>query len=64
MAATEELLTSKEVAKRLKLDPKALRKCLRRMGKGAKGKKYEFTEKDIPKLSAAIKEHQLKPEKK
>jgi hypothetical protein len=53
----EKVLTTRELATRLKLDPKKLRALLREMGKGAKGDRYEFRETDLPKLIAAIKDH-------
>jgi hypothetical protein len=64
MANEAKTLGTAEVAKRLKISPKDLRAHLRSVGKGAKGERYEFHEKDLPKLIAAIKEHQLKPEEK
>jgi phage antirepressor YoqD-like protein len=61
-----DTLGTKEVAKQLKIDPKRLRAIMRANGMHApKSGRYEFHEKDIAKLSAAIKEHESKqPAKK
>jgi len=54
--ADEKVFTTKELAARLKMKPKSLRALLRGIGKGAKGERYQFHEKDVAKLIAAIKE--------
>ena len=57
MTDEAKTLGTNELAAKLKMKPKALRALLRDMGKGAKGEHYEWKERDLPKLVAAIKEH-------
>lgn len=64
MSDTTTTLTTREVAAKLKIDPKTLRKHLRAIRGKSPGVRYEFHEKDLPKLIAAIKEHESKPAKK
>jgi hypothetical protein len=61
---SDTVLGTKEVAKQLKISPKELRAHLRRISGKSPGVRYELHEKDVAKLSAAIKEHALKPQKK
>src|SRR5690349_9306628 len=56
----EKVLGSKEMAARLKIEPRALRVILRAEGKGTGGERYEFHEKDVPRLAALVKEHEAK----
>jgi len=64
--ADEKILTTTEVAAKLKLDPKRLRAIMRANGMHApKSGRYVFHEKDVAKLSATVKEHESKqPAKK
>ena len=56
MTEQAKTLTTAQLAARLKMRPKQLRASLRNLGKGAKGKRYEFTDADVAKIRAAIKE--------
>jgi hypothetical protein len=59
MAKEKEVIGTAEVAKRLKIDPKQLRKVLRSQASKANGgARYEFTESDVPKLRKLIDEAQ------
>jgi hypothetical protein len=62
----EKVLTTTEIAAKLKLDPKRLRAIMRANGMHApKSGRYQFHEKDFTKLSTAVKEHESKqPAKK
>jgi len=55
MSDETKTLGTRELAAKLKLDPKHLRALLRGIGKGAKGQHYQWKENDLPKLIAAIK---------
>ena len=46
-------MSTREIAKQLKLDPKRLRAVLRTIGKGSGGKNYQLTAADV----AAVKKH-------
>jgi hypothetical protein len=61
---SDTVLTTKEVAKQLKISPKELRAHLRRISGKSPGVRYEFHEKDVSRLGAAIKEHESKQAKK
>ena len=57
MSDEAKTFTTAEVAAKLKLDPKRLRAIMRANGMHApKSGRYTFTEKDIVKLTAAIKD--------
>jgi hypothetical protein len=59
--ADEKVLTTTEIAAKLKLDPKRLRAIMRANGVHApKSGRYQFHEKDLPKLIASIKDHESK----
>lgn len=55
----DQMLSAREVATKLKMEPKKLRAILHSMGEGSKRQHYGFHEKDVPRLVAAVKEHQL-----
>lgn len=50
----------KRDAATLKIEPRYLRVVLRSMGKGTGGERYEFTEKDLPKLTQMVKDYEEK----
>lgn len=56
MTDEAKTLTTAQLAARLKMKPKALRAALRSIGHGSKGKRYTFTQADVAKIRAAIKE--------
>ena len=59
MAKEKEIIGTSEVAKRLKIDAKQLRKLLRSQASKANGgARYEFTDADVPKLRKLIDEAQ------
>jgi hypothetical protein len=58
MTAAKTLSTA-EVAKALKIEPKQFRKLLRsKASKANAGARYEFKESDLPKLREMIAAHQ------
>jgi len=58
MAKEKEVIGTSEIAKRLKIDAKQLRKILRSQASKANGgARYEFTESDVPKLRKLIDTH-------
>jgi hypothetical protein len=65
-AVMAETLTTKEVAKQLKITPKELRAHLRRISGKSPGVRYEWKSDDpfLKKLPALIKEHEQKAAKK
>lgn len=58
----EGMLGTKEVAARLKIEPRHLRVVLRSMGKGTGGERYMWKEgsPELGKIAEAVKEHQAK----
>jgi len=52
--AEKTTLSTADVAKALKIEPKRLRALLRSAGKGAKGERYSFTDADIPALKKLL----------
>jgi hypothetical protein len=60
----EGMLGTKEVAARLKIEPRYLRVVLRSLGKGTGGERYQWKENDpfLSKLPALIAEHKAKAE--
>jgi len=58
----EQEVSASELAKRLKVDPKDLRKWLRSEGKGLgeRGKRYSFTPKEATDLARAYRSAQKK----
>jgi hypothetical protein len=56
----EKVLGTKEMAAKLKIEPRQLRVVLRSMGKCTGGERYEFKDKDLPKLAQAVKEYEAK----
>ena len=60
----EGMLGTKEVAARLKIEPRLLRVVLRSLGKGTGGERYAWKENDpfLAKLPALIAEHNSKVE--
>jgi hypothetical protein len=60
----EGMLGTKEVAAKLKIEPRYLRVVLRSLGKGTGGERYQWKENDpfIAKLPALIAEHKSKAE--
>jgi hypothetical protein len=68
MAAKEKdtSLGTKEVASKLKVEPSFLRRVLRSSGKSRdedKGR-YEFTDKDIPRLAKTIEDYKKEQSKR
>jgi hypothetical protein len=63
---TETLLGTKEVAARLKMEPRALRAMLRKISGKAPGERYEWKASDpfLKKLPELIKAEQAKAEAK
>ena len=63
MTDEEKTLGTKELAAKLKLDPKTLRKHLRAILGKAPGERYAWRENSaaLPKLIAAIREAEKKP---
>jgi hypothetical protein len=58
-------LTSKDVAELLHIDSKRLRAIIRaNADKANGGKKYEFSQKDVPALQALVAEHTRKAAEK
>lgn len=56
--AKQAVLTSKDVAELLHVDSKRLRAIIRASADKANGgKKYEFSQKDVPALQALVAEH-------
>lgn len=60
----EGMLGTKEVAAKLKIEPRLLRVVLRSLGKGTGGERYQWKENDpfLAKLPALIAEHKSKAE--
>jgi hypothetical protein len=60
----EGMLGTKEVAARLKIEPRVLRVVLRSQGKGTGGERYAWKENDpfLAKLPGLIAEHKSKAE--
>jgi hypothetical protein len=60
----EGMLGTKDIAGRLKIEPRFLRVVLRSLGKGTGGERYQWKENDpfIAKLPALIAEHKSKAE--
>lgn len=58
----EGMIGTKEVAARLKIEPRYLRVVLRSLGKGTGGERYQWKENDpfLAKLPALIAEHKRK----
>jgi hypothetical protein len=61
----EGMLGTKDVAARLKVEPRLLRVVLRSLGKGTGGERYAWKENDpfLAKLPALIAEHKSKEAK-
>ena len=55
-----ETLGTKDVAARLKIEPRYLRMVLRATRGKAPGEVYQFTEKDLPKLQQMVKDYEAK----
>ena len=61
----QAVLTSKDVAELLHVDSKHLRAIIRaNADKANNGKKYEFSQKDVPALQALVAEHTRKETEK
>jgi hypothetical protein len=58
------MLGTKEVAARLKIEPRLLRVVLRSLGKGTGGDRYQWKENDpfLAKLPALVADHKAKTE--
>ncbi len=56
----ETTLGTKEVAAKLKIEPRYLRMILRDVRGKAPGERYEFSEKDLPKLTQMVKDYEAK----
>ena len=56
----ETTLGTKEVAAKLKIEPRYLRMVLRETRGKAPGERYEFSEKDLPKLTQMVKDYEAK----
>ena len=52
------MLGSKEMAKKLGLEPRKLRIILRASGHGSSGERYAWKEGDLPKLAAMVKKYE------
>jgi hypothetical protein len=60
----EGMLGTREVAAKMKIEPRLLRVVLRSLGKGTGGERYQWKENDpfLAKLPALIAEHKSKAE--
>jgi hypothetical protein len=65
MATTDEILGTKEVAAKLKIEPRMLRAMLRKINGKAPGERYEWKASDpfLKKLPEMIKAEQAKEAK-